>query len=91
MSLKGKSWAGPLQYEYDDDSDNDAIDGDRNVTYFITDVELEVQNEQYTKAKWHFLSSHLRRIHSNDMKERCKNQKYRQRQKHHAPPKSMLQ
>ena len=42
-------------------------------TLVLSDVELEVQNTQYTKAKWHVLSSHFQRTQADNFKERCKN------------------
>ena len=57
----------------DDDDDDDVVDGDVKGPGVITDVELEVQNTQYTKKSWHVLSSHLQIIKADDLKERCKN------------------
>ena len=43
----------------DDDEDDYAVYGYGNNPNVINDVELEVKNTQYTKAKQHVLSSNL--------------------------------
>ena len=61
-SIKKESYEKPDDFindDDDDDYDGDAVDGDGKNPDVITDVKLEVQDTQYTKAKRHVLSSHL--------------------------------
>ena len=52
----------------DNDDDDYAVYGDGKDLDVITDVELEVQNIQYTKVKRHVLSSNLQIIQADDLK-----------------------
>ena len=56
------------------DNGDDVVYGYGNDLDVVTDVELEVQNTQYTKSKRHVLLTHFQIIQADDLKERCKNQ-----------------
>ena len=66
--LRNNHYEKPDDFIYDDDDYYDAVDGDGNNTDFITDVELEVQSTQYTKAKRHVLSSHFQIIQADGLR-----------------------
>ena len=69
-SLKKESYEKPDDFINDDDyyDDDDDVDEHGNYPDVITDVKLEVQNTQDTKAKLHVLSSHLQIIRAYDLK-----------------------
>ena len=67
---------------YDDDDGYYAADVYRNGPNVTTDVELEVKNTQYIKAKRHILLSHWQRIQAYDLKEIWKNQIFHTKAQH---------